>query len=127
MRDAGDEKRVQQAFSRDGGASWEDLPALQLSNHSSSVAAQRLNQGGFVLLHNHVQPGSSARNVLRLSRSKDARAWETVVDVASGTPEDEFSYPTLHQIGNELHVSFTSRRTAIAHQVYRIDYEVTPK
>jgi len=122
MRDASDERRVQQAFSRDGGATWQDLPALNLPNVSSSVAAHRLTKGGYVLLHNHVEPGMVSRNVLRLSRSADGRSWETVFDVASGSPEDEFSYPTLRQVGNELHVSYTSRRTAIAHHVYRIKY-----
>lgn len=122
MRDASDERRVQQAISRDGGASWEDLPALDLPNHSSSVAARRLTKGGFVLLHNHVSRGDSSRNVLRLSHSKDARSWERIFDVASGNADEEFSYPTLQQVGDELHVTYTSRRAAIAHHVYKINY-----
>lgn len=122
MRDASDERRVQQAFSRDGGASWEDLPALDLPNHSSSLAAVRLDRGGFLLLHNHVTEGGSSRNVLRLSSSKDARSWEHVFDVVRGAADEEFSYPTLQQVGDELHVTYTSRRAAIAHRVYRIDY-----
>jgi len=122
MRDASDERRVQQAVSHDGGASWEDLPALDLPNHSSSVAARRLTKGGFLLLHNHVETGGSSRNVLRLSLSKDARSWTHIFDVASGNADEEFSYPTLQQVGNELHVTYTSRRAAIAHHVYRINY-----
>lgn len=122
MRDASDERRVQQAFSRDGGISWEDLPALDMPNHSSSVAALRLAKGGFLLLHNHVTEGRSSRNILRLSISKDARSWKRVFDVASGHAGEEFSYPTLQQLGDELHVTYTSRRAAIAHHVYRIDY-----
>ena len=126
MRDASDQRRVQQAYSRDGGASWQDLPALNLANNSSSVASHRLPTGGFLLLHNHVQEGSWARNVLRLSHSNDARTWTTLFDIASGKPEEEFSYPTLRQVGNELHVSYTSRRTAIAHHVYRVN-ELVPQ
>lgn len=122
MRDASDERRVQQAISRDGGISWEDLPALDLPNHSSSLAALRLARGSFVLLHNHVTEGRSSRNILRLSISNDARTWKHVFDVASGHPDEEFSYPTLQQLGDELHVTYTSRRAAIAHHVYRIDY-----
>lgn len=122
MRDASDERRIQQAFSRDGGATWEDLPPLDLPNHSTSVAALRLNEGGYLLLHNHVTEGGSSRNVLRLSVSKDARSWETVFDVARGEPGEEFSYPALQQVGNELHVTYTSRRTSIEHHVYRIAY-----
>lgn len=123
MRDASDERRLQQAFSRDGGVSWEDLPALDLPNHSTSVAALRLAGGGFVLLHNHVMEGGSSRNMLRLSYSRDARSWEYLFDVARGDAGEEFSYPTLQQVGDELHVTYTSQRTAIAHHVYRIAYE----
>ena len=126
MRDASDQRRVQQAISRDGGASWEDLPAVDMANNSSSVAALRLSSGGFLMLHNYVAEGSWTRNVLRLSQSKDARTWTTLFDIASGKPEEEFSYPTLRQVGSELHVSYTSRRTAIAHRVYRITDLPTP-
>lgn len=122
MRDSGPSRRVQQAFSRDGGASWEDLPPMNMPNHSTSVAAQQLTKGGFLLLHNHVPAGGSDRNVLRLSVSKDARSWEHLFDVARGSPGEEFSYPTLQQLGNELHITYTSRRSAIAHHVYKISY-----
>lgn len=122
MRDASDERRVQQAFSRDGGASWQDMPALDLPNHSTSLAALRLTGGGFLMLHNHVMDGGTDRNVLRLSTSEDARSWQTVLDVARGDAGNEFSYPTVQQVGDELHVSYTSHRTAIAHHVYRIAY-----
>lgn len=123
MRDSSDERKIQQAFSRDGGASWEDLPALDLPNHSTSVAALRLTEGGYVLLHNHVTEGGSSRNILRLSSSNNARSWKHLFDVARGDPGEEFSYPTMQQVGNELHVTYTSRRTSIEHHVYRIDYE----
>ena len=122
MRDASDERRVQQAVSNDGGASWQDLPALDLPNWSTSLAALRLSGGGYLLLHNHVDPGGSDRNVLRLSASRDAHAWVPLLDVQRGERGTEFSYPTLQQVGDELHVTYTSHRTAIAHHVYRIGY-----
>jgi predicted neuraminidase len=122
MRDTSDERKIQQAFSRDGGATWEDLPALDLPNHSTSVAALRLTEGGYLLLHNHVTESGSSRNVLRLSISQDARSWEHLFDVARGDPGEEFSYPALQQVGDELHMTYTSRRTSIEHRVYRIAY-----
>jgi predicted neuraminidase len=120
MRDHSDEKRVQRALSRDGGASWQDLPALALPNHDTSVAALRLSNGAFVLLHNHVVEGGSSRSLLRLSVSHDAQTWRHVADVARGEAGDEFSYPTLQQMGDELHVTYTAQRKAIAHHIYRI-------
>ncbi|MFC5459899.1 sialidase family protein [Massilia niabensis] len=120
MRDASEEQRVQHAYSRDGGASWEDLPALDLPNHSTSLAAIRLSSGEILMLHNHVIEGGSSRSMLRLSISKDGRAWRTIDDIASGKAGDEFSYPTMHQVGDELHVTYTHQRQAIAYRAYRI-------
>jgi predicted neuraminidase len=120
MRDASDEQRVQHAYSRDGGASWQDLPSLDLPNHSTSLAVIRLSSGELLMLHNHVVEGGSSRSILRLSISKDGHAWRTVDDIASGKAGDEFSYPTMHQVGDELHVTYTHQRQAIAYRAYRI-------
>ncbi len=120
MRDASDERRVQHAMSRDGGASWQDLPALDLHNENTSVATIRLANGDFLMLHNDQVKGGSSRSTLRLSISKDGHAWRKVADVASGSAGDEFSYPTMQQVGSELHVTYTHQRRAIAHHRYRI-------
>lgn len=120
MRDASAERRVQHARSRDGGASWEDLPALDLNNENTSMAVLRLANGEFLMLHNHIREGGGARSLLRLSLSQDGHRWRTVADVASGGHGDEFSYPTMQQVGSELHITYTHQRRAIAHHRYRI-------
>ncbi|QYF94852.1 exo-alpha-sialidase [Massilia sp. PAMC28688] len=126
MRDASDDKRVQQALSRDGGENWEDLPALDLPNDNTSLATVRLASGKFLMLHNHVVAGGSSRSILRLSSSSDAHTWEHVVDIAKGSAGDEFSYPTLQQVGDELHVTYTHQRQAIAHHRFRIHSSASP-
>lgn len=120
MRDDSEQMRVQHASSRDGGASWEDLPALDLPNKSTSVAAIRLTSGQFLMLHNHIAAGGSDRNLLRLSISDDLRTWRTVADIAKGPAGDEFSYPTMQQVGDELHITYTWQRQNIAHHRYKI-------
>lgn len=120
MRDASGEQRVQQAVSRDDGASWEDLPALDMSSHNTSLAVIRLTGGEMLMLHNHVGADDSSRSTLRLSISKDGQAWRTIGDIADGKDGDEFSYPTMQQVGQELHITYTYQRQAIAHHTYRI-------
>ncbi|WBS03888.1 exo-alpha-sialidase [Pseudoduganella sp. SL102] len=120
MRDAGEGQRVQQALSRDGGNSWEDLAPSQLSNQSTSLAALRLSSGNFLMLYNHVAAGGSDRNVLSLALSTDARTWRPLADIVSGKPGDEFSYPTMQQVGDQLHITYTHQRQAIAHHLLRI-------
>ncbi|MFC5479733.1 sialidase family protein [Massilia suwonensis] len=120
MRDASGEQRVQQAVSRDDGASWEDLPALDLSSHNTSLAVIRLTSGELLMLHNHVGTDDSSRSTLRLSISKDGQVWRTIGDIADGKNGDEFSYPTMQQVGQELHITYTHQRQAIAHHTYHI-------
>jgi predicted neuraminidase len=123
MRDIGPERRVQQAVSRDAGMSWEDMPSATLANHDNSVAGLQLSGGGYALLHNEATPsGGSSRQWLRLSTSIDTKAWTPGPDVQRGVEGDEFSYPSIVQIGRQLHVTYTHKRRAIAHHVYDIHY-----
>jgi predicted neuraminidase len=120
MRDAGEDQHVQQAISHDGGANWEDLAPTKLANQSTSLAALRLSSGSFLMLYNHVAAGGSDRNVLSLAMSTDARTWRPLADIVSGKPGDEFSYPTMQQVGDKLHITYTHQRQAIAHHLLRI-------
>jgi len=122
MRDIGPAHRIQQAVSHDAGRHWQDLPALDIPNRDDSVAALRLANGGYVMLHNDTLPGGSPRQWLRLSTSADAQAWTPALDVQRGVAGDEFSYPSVQQLGAQLHVTYTAQRKAIGHQVYDIDY-----
>jgi predicted neuraminidase len=127
MRDIGPQRRVQQAVSHDGGDTWEDAPASAIANRDNSVAALRLVGGGFVLLHNDAPAGGSPRQWLRLSTSNDGQRWVPGFDVQRGVQGDEFSYPCVQQVGNQLHVTYTFQRKAIAHRVYDIEPgEVSP-
>ena len=123
MRDIGPDHRVQQAVSHDAGRSWQELPESALANHDSSIAGLRLAGGGYVLLHNDALPGgASPRQWLRLSTSLDAQTWAPGLDVRRGELGDEFSYPSVLQVGQQLHVTYTQQRRAIAHHVYDIQY-----
>ena len=119
MRCFGARQRLLLATSHDGGRNWQDQPETALTNHDSAVAAVRLSDGVFVLAHNDTPSGGGTpRQRLRLSTSVDARQWVQALDVRHGNPDEEFSYPTLQQIGHRLHLTYTDRREAIAHHVY---------
>lgn len=120
MRDAGEERRVQQAFSRDGGNSWQDMDATPMSNHGTALAVLRLTNGSFLMLRNEGAADNMARSTLSLSISTDAHAWRPLTDIVSGKPGDEFSYPAMYQVGDELHITYTYQRRAIAHHRLKI-------
>lgn len=123
MRDDGDSRRVQQAVSRDGGQTWSDLEATALFNDSTALAVQRLPNGSLLMLHNREDIDGSARSALTLSVSTDARTWRPLLDVVDGVAGDEFSYPAMYVTGDELHITYTYQRRAIAHHQYRINLQ----
>ncbi len=120
MRDAGQDRRVQQAFTRDGGDSWEDMEATPMSNHGTALAVLRLASGSFLMLRNDGAGARGARSSLSLSISTDAHAWRPLSEIVSGQPGDEFSYPAMYQVGDELHITYTYQRRAIAHHRLKI-------
>jgi predicted neuraminidase len=126
MRDNGEDKRVQQAVSRDGGMSWEDLGPSSMSNQGTSLAVLRLSNGNLVMLRNHGTTQETQRSSLSLWVSKDAEHWEPLSDVVNGQPGDEFSYPAMFQVGDELHITYTYQRRAIAHHRLKINLGKDP-
>ena len=121
MRDAGKDQRVQQALSRDGGQTWEDLDATTMTNLGTSLAVLRLQGGNLLMLRNQGATRITARSTLSLSLSTDAHTWTPLADIVSGQPGDEFSYPAMFQVGDELHITYTYQRRAIAHHRLKIN------
>lgn len=120
MRDDGVSRRVQQAVSRDGGQTWRDLEASPLFNDSTAVAVLRLSNGSLLMLHNREDIDGSARSALALSLSEDGGSWRPLIDIVDGVAGDEFSYPAMYQVGDELHITYTWQRRAIAHHQFKI-------
>ena len=126
MRDNGADKRVQQAVSRDGGLSWEDLGPSTMSNQGTSLAVLRLSSGSLLMLRNHGTTRETQRSSLSLWLSNDAQNWQPLADIVNGQPGDEFSYPAMFQVGDELHITYTYQRRAIAHHRMKIQLGKDP-
>lgn len=112
MRDGGPEGRIRMARSADGGAHWSDAGDLPLDNPNASVAT--LTAGDqHLLVYN---PRKIGRNELRMASSADGRMWSTVLDLESGPPGHEYSYPAMAMADGQLWVSYTYQRQSIAWQ-----------
>lgn len=121
MRDHGAAGRLQRAVSTDAGQTWRDEAPGDIANQDSSVAVLRLREGGYVLVHNDQLPApATPRQWLRLATSGDADQWTAALDVRRGETGDEFSYPSVLQIGRQLHVTYTLQRRSIGHSVFNI-------
>lgn len=123
MRDANkDHSVVQQAVSHDNGATWQDLGPTSIRNLGTSLAVLRLDSGSLLMLRNQGTNRKTARSTLSLSISTDGKGevWTPLTDIISGQEGDEFSYPTMFQVGDELHITYTHQRQAIAHHRLKI-------
>ncbi|MDD5029633.1 MAG: exo-alpha-sialidase [Rhodoferax sp.] len=118
MRDQRAAGHITGAQTLDGGAHWQDLPDLGLSNPDASVAALASAAGQLWLAHNS-SPGS--RQLLDLSYSADGQHWSLVQPLAKGQPGQEFSYPALAWADDSLWVSYTDQRTRIAWQRFGVE------
>jgi predicted neuraminidase len=122
MRDANqDNSVVQQAVSHDGGISWQDMGPTTIRNLGTSLAVLRLDTGNLLMLRNDGTNRKTARSTLTLSQSTDGHTWTEVTDIVNGQPGDEFSYPAMYQVGDELHITYTYQRRAIAHHRLKIN------
>lgn len=117
LRDHGESRRMKLVTTSDGGASWTRTVETAVPNPNSAVVAVRLPDGTLAAV---VNPSPHERSALVLKRSVSGRSWEHVTTLASGGENEEFSYPSAVVAGDKLHVTFTSRRTAIEHLVLQL-------
>lgn len=118
VRDHGETRTLKMLATLDGGDTWEDPVPTNVRNPNSAVVAIRLPDGTLAAI---VNPTERGRNRLVLKRSDSGRTWDMVALLAEGSREEEYSYPSALVVGNELHVTYTSRRTSIEHQVFVLE------
>ncbi len=118
LRDHSDARSLRLAGTHDGGRSWADLGRTNLSNPNASVVATRLPDGTLVAALN---PGREGRTELVLALSRDGRDWRIERSLEAGAEGDEFSYPSLLVAGDALHLTYTHKRQAIMHRVFRLE------
>ena len=118
LRDVGKGRRLRLVRTEDGGRSWAPMQTSDQPNPDSSVVALRLPDGSLVAASNPLENG---RHALALLRSTDGATWRLWKRVEDGAPGEEFSYPSLHLLGAELHLSYTWQRRLIRHRRYAME------
>ena len=91
------------ATSSDGGDTWSKPEQTEVPNADLPVDVYRLTDGRYVLAYNPVHEG---RSPLALALSKDGITWMPWLILEEG-PGD-FTYPSLQQIGNQLHILYAA-------------------
>jgi predicted neuraminidase len=105
--------RIGEAWSSDGGRTWNGLALTPLRNPNSGIDAVTLRDGRHLLVYNDSE---TARTPLNVAVSKDGRSW-TMVRTLEDAP-GEYSYPAVIQSADGLvHVTYTWKRETIKHVV----------
>ncbi|MEM8484895.1 MAG: sialidase family protein [Bacteroidota bacterium] len=111
---------VTEAWSKDGGITWDAMQETTLPNPSAGIDALRLQDGRFLLIYNPTREG---REKLGLAVSKDGKQWKSValLEHAAG----EYSYPAMVQAADgSIHITYTWQREKIKYVV--VDAQIIP-
>lgn len=101
--------------SDDYGKTWSQLYETSLPNPNSGIDLVKLPDGTLVLAYNPDDKNWGDRAPLTLAVSEDnGKTWPYQLDIETGDPEDEFSYPSVISWGETVAVVYTWQRQKVA-------------
>jgi predicted neuraminidase len=107
------QKRIVEAWSEDGGVSWQPMRLTDLPNPDSGIDAVRLQDGRSLLVYN---PTTGERVPLSIAVSEDGRQWRDILILENQS--GEYSYPAVIQSQDGLvHITYTWKRRRIKHVI----------
>ena len=106
---------VYRSDSDDYGQSWSPVYRTELPNPNSGIDLTELLDETLALAYNRDNENWGARAPLTIGLSTDnGKTWPQVLDIESGDPNDEFSYPAIISFGDTIAVTYTWQREKIA-------------
>ncbi|MEH7438065.1 sialidase family protein [Neobacillus drentensis] len=107
--------KIYRSDSTDYGATWCTAYPISLDNNNSGIDLVKLENGYLALVYNPVSGNWSERSPISISFSKDnGTTWTDPYHFE--TVKGEFSYPSIRNVGDELHITYTANRKNI---IYR--------
>ncbi len=111
------------SWSRDNGATWSPIAAIDLPNPNSGTDAVTLRDGRQLLVYNHSahraeSPGKGPRWPLKVALSDDGVTWRNVLTLESEPVTAGYAYPAVIQTADGMvHITYTFNRVRIRHVV----------
>jgi predicted neuraminidase len=107
--------------SKDYGNTWSPVYKTDLPNPNSGIDLTKLDDGKLVLAFNRDDKNWGSRSPISLSVSSDnGKTWPVSLDVETGTPDDEFSYPSIIHFGDTIALTYTWKRKNVAFVVAKV-------
>lgn len=101
--------------SDDYGKTWSPLYKTTLPNPNSGIDLVKLDDGTLVLAYNPDDENWGDRAPLTLAVSEDnGETWPYKLDIETGDPDDEFSYPSIISDGQKVYAVYTWQREKVA-------------
>lgn len=101
--------------SGDYGKTWSPLYKTSLPNPNSGIDLVKVPDGTLVLAYNPDGKNWGDRAPLTLAVSEDnGETWPYKLDIETGEPDDEFSYPSVISKGDTVTVVYTWQREKVA-------------
>lgn len=107
--------------SNDSGKTWSKARRTNLPNNNCGLDIAKLSDGRLVLVFNPVQGNWAARSPIAFSVSEDNGATWSKPQILDHAPSDtniedaEFSYPAIVARENQVFITYTWKRRAIAY------------
>ncbi len=101
--------------SEDYGHTWTEMYDTGLPNPNSGIDLVKLPGGELVLVYNPDDKNWGDRAPLTLAISEDnGKTWPWKLDIETGHPDDEFSYPSIISWDDTIAVVYTWQREKVA-------------
>src|SRR5690625_1677705 len=101
--------------SEDYGKTWNEMYDMGLPNPNSGIDLVKMPGGELVLAYNPDDKHWGDRSPLTLAVSEDnGETWPIKVDIETGPPDDEYSYPSIISWGDTFAVVYTWQREKVA-------------
>lgn len=101
--------------SDDYGKTWSPLYKTSLPNPNSGIDLVNLDDGTLVLAYNPDGKNWGDRAPLTLAVSEDnGQTWPYKLDIETGEPDDEFSYPSIISDEENVYAVYTWQREKVA-------------
>lgn len=101
--------------SDDNGKTWSEMYDTGLPNPNSGIDLVKLPGGELVLAYNPDDKNWGDRAPLTLAVSEDnGKTWPYKLDIETGVPDDEFSYPSIISWDDTIAVVYTWQREKVA-------------
>jgi len=101
--------------SEDYGKTWTPIYNTRLPNPNTGIDVTQFDDGTLALAYNRDDENWGARAPLSIALSEDnGQSWPRLLDIETGAPDDEFSYPSIISFGDTIAVSYTWQRQKIA-------------